>query len=349
MNTDWLEAEGQTKEEAESKLLEILNISDISMAEIEDVKVTRKFLGMGGKTIKLRGRVKEGMLAQPEAGNGAQGESAANAVAEAEDKAEEGPDKEPSPEPRQAALAREESPNKSEPTSDGKLYRPWKEEGPAGVHIPETGKGYRGMAYNANTLSGADQKTSGNYGEATTEQEDDFIQPDYTDIEGSPATEEDKTVAVEFLKGLIGEMGLEGKVDGYRLDDRLLVTIDSDFGGLLIGRKGETLDSLQYLADIVVNRKREGRVRISVDTEYYKERRKQKLVTVAKSAAEKASGTKRPVRLYPMSPAERQIVHAALADDSRVETISEGVGSRRKVVVFPEGTSKRSGKGDYNR
>ncbi|MDH5639069.1 MAG: KH domain-containing protein, partial [Nitrospinota bacterium] len=179
----------------------------------------------------------------------------------------------------------------------------------------------------------------------------DFVPPSYADHENSPATTEDKETAVEFLKGLVEKMGIEAKVDGWLLEDRLLLVIDSEDSALLIGRKGDTLESIQYLTDIFINRKREERVRIIVDSQYYREKRRFKVFQIAKEAAENAGRSGKPVRLNPMSPAERQIVHSTLAEDKRVETISEGQGNRRKVVVYPKGRrqGKPSNRGGYDR
>ncbi len=138
-------------------------------------------------------------------------------------------------------------------------------------------------------------------------------------------------------------MGIEAKAEGFKLEDRLVIKIDSDSGGLLIGRRGETIDSLQYLADIVVNRGREERIRVVLDTENYREKRKFKTVNMAKNIADDVASSRKSISLSPMSPGERRIVHMTLAEDKRVKTVSEGMGTRRRVVVKPFGGGKSGG------
>ena len=104
--------------------------------------------------------------------------------------------------------------------------------------------------------------------------------------------------------------------------------------GILIGKRGQTLDSLQYLVSLLVNKKRESYVRVKLDTENYRERRKETLETLAKNIASKVKRTKRPVSLEPMNPYERRVIHAVLQNDKYVLTRSEGEEPYRHVVVF---------------
>ena len=103
--------------------------------------------------------------------------------------------------------------------------------------------------------------------------------------------------------------------------------------GILIGKRGQTLDSLQYLANRVANKNQDGYVRVKLDTENYRARRKDTLEHLAKNIAYKVKKTRRPVSLEPMNPYERRIIHAALQSDPRVTTHSEGEEPYRKVVV----------------
>ena len=103
--------------------------------------------------------------------------------------------------------------------------------------------------------------------------------------------------------------------------------------GVLIGKRGQTLDSLQYLVSLVVNRDVEEYIRVKVDTEDYRKRRKETLENLAKNIAYKVKRTKRPVSLEPMNPYERRIIHSALQGDKYVTTHSEGDEPYRRVVV----------------
>ena len=103
--------------------------------------------------------------------------------------------------------------------------------------------------------------------------------------------------------------------------------------GLLIGKRGQTLDSLQYLVSLVVNKGLEDYIRVKVDTENYRQRRKETLENLAKNVAFKVKKTRRPVSLEPMNPYERRIIHSALQNDKYVTTHSEGEEPFRRVVV----------------
>ena len=113
----------------------------------------------------------------------------------------------------------------------------------------------------------------------------------------------------------------------------LNVDLSGDEMGVLIGKRGQTLDSLQYLLSLVVNKESEEYIRVKVDTEDYRKRRKETLENLAKNIAYKVKRTKRPVSLEPMNPYERRIIHSALQNDKYVTTHSEGEEPFRRVVV----------------
>ena len=104
--------------------------------------------------------------------------------------------------------------------------------------------------------------------------------------------------------------------------------------GLLIGKRGQTIDSLQYLVSLVVNKETSDYVRVKVDTENYRERRKKTLEELAKNIAYKVKRTKKSVSLEPMNPYERRIIHSALQNDKYVTTRSEGEEPYRHIIVF---------------
>ena len=125
-------------------------------------------------------------------------------------------------------------------------------------------------------------------------------------------------------------------IDEYEGDDgELIPDITGDDLAVLIGRHGKTLDALQFVVSAITVRSIGYRYPVVVDVEGYKNRQRQKLESIARSSANKAANQHRSVKLRPMTPYERRIVHIALRDDSRVETASEGEGSARHVVVLP--------------
>lgn len=111
------------------------------------------------------------------------------------------------------------------------------------------------------------------------------------------------------------------------------IDLAGDDMGVLIGKRGQTLDSLQYLVSLVVNKDVEEYIRVKVDTENYRQRRRETLENLAKNIAYKVKRTKRPVSLEPMNPYERRIIHSALQSDRYVSTHSEGEEPFRRVVV----------------
>lgn len=144
-----------------------------------------------------------------------------------------------------------------------------------------------------------------------------------------------KKAAKEFLDQVFGAMGMQVSIEtSYNASDReLLVSMEGDDMGILIGKRGQTLDSLQYLVSLVVNKETEGYLRVKLDTENYRERRKETLETLAKNIAYKVKRTKHPVSLEPMNPYERRIIHSALQNDKYVTTRSEGEDPFRHVVI----------------
>lgn len=141
--------------------------------------------------------------------------------------------------------------------------------------------------------------------------------------------------AVEsFVKDTLAAMGMEVKITSeVDSDGALCVNMEGEHMGILIGKRGQTLDSLQYLANRVANKHQEGYVRVKLDTENYRARREETLKHLAKNIAHKVKRTRRAVSLEPMNPYERRIIHSALQSDPYVTTHSEGEEPYRKVVV----------------
>lgn len=131
--------------------------------------------------------------------------------------------------------------------------------------------------------------------------------------------------------------------------DHLTLKISGGNAGILIGRKGQTLDAMQFLTDKIINRKSEARVRVKVDVEGYTETRKSNLRHLALKMAEKAKKTGRPATINQMSAQDRRIVHLALKDDNRVRTQSMGDGYYRRLVIFPKKKNSFAGKKRFKR
>jgi spoIIIJ-associated protein len=162
---------------------------------------------------------------------------------------------------------------------------------------------------------------------------------DRSDTRKKELSEEDlseiRTIAENFLKDVFEKMGLAVEIhEEYDSENRSLnLDLVGPDMGVIIGKRGQTLDSLQYLTNLVVNRKTSSYVRIKIDTENYRERRKETLENLAHNVAYKVKKTRRPVALESMNPYERRIIHAALSDDEYVTTHSEGEEPYRHVVV----------------
>lgn len=138
----------------------------------------------------------------------------------------------------------------------------------------------------------------------------------------------------DFLKNTMKAMDMEVELKTeIDQDGALCVDMSGEHMGILIGKRGQTLDSLQYLANRVANKHQEGYVRVKLDTENYRARREETLRHLAKNIAHKVKRNRRPVALEPMNPYERRIIHSALQGNKFVETVSEGEEPYRHVVV----------------
>ena len=153
----------------------------------------------------------------------------------------------------------------------------------------------------------------------------------------------------DFLDKMFSAMNMEvtSKID-YNEENRTMnIDFSGDEMGILIGKRGQTLDSLQYLISLVVNKESDSYIKVKVDTEDYRERRKQTLENLAKNLSYKVKRTRRPVTLEPMNPYERRIIHSALQNDRYVETHSEGEEPYRKVVITLKKRESREYRKDY--
>lgn len=142
-------------------------------------------------------------------------------------------------------------------------------------------------------------------------------------------------IATDFLKEVFDAMNMAVVIQANydETNNNLDIDLSGEEMGILIGKRGQTLDSLQYLVSLVVNKDSNDYIRVKVDTEDYRRRRKETLENLAKNIAYKVKRTKRAVSLEPMNPYERRIIHSALQNDKYVTTHSEGEEPFRRVVV----------------
>lgn len=156
----------------------------------------------------------------------------------------------------------------------------------------------------------------------------------------------------KFVEDVLNAMNMEEVKVTSTVDEEgaLSITMEGKNMGILIGKRGQTLDSLQYIISLVVNKESDSYIRIKVDTENYRERRKATLENLAKNLAYKVKRTRRPVSLEPMNPYERRVIHSVLQNDRYVETHSEGEEPYRKVVItLKKDYRERSPRSGYNR
>jgi len=140
----------------------------------------------------------------------------------------------------------------------------------------------------------------------------------------------------EELDELLKLMGMEAEVTTSLEGGRVVADIKSENGAILIGKKGQTLDALQLIVNLIVNRDERTRTRVIVDTESYRQRRENALVKMAREVADEVKSKGNPREFEPMNPAERRVIHLALKNDKDVETTSKGEGNFRRVVVSPK-------------
>ena len=172
---------------------------------------------------------------------------------------------------------------------------------------------------------------------AVTEAKEKPAAPSKERKEVELAKVEDQTIEAceKFIYDVLKAMDMKDVKVSSSIDDEGALSIDMEGSsmGILIGKRGQTLDSLQYLTNRVANKMQEGYVRVKLDTEDYRRRRKDTLENLAKNIASKVKRNRRTVSLEPMNPYERRIIHSALQSDPAVSTHSEGEESYRRVVV----------------
>jgi spoIIIJ-associated protein len=151
-----------------------------------------------------------------------------------------------------------------------------------------------------------------------------------------------ETVALRaktILEGILAAMGIHTPVSVEETEDSILLNIQGDGGGLLIGRRGQNLDAIQYIVNKAANRSANGRKMIIIDTEAYRKRREESLIALAEKLGEKVKKTKKAITVSHMNAHDRRIIHMALQNDESLTTKSRGEGEYRKILIIP---SKRN-------
>ena len=149
------------------------------------------------------------------------------------------------------------------------------------------------------------------------------------------ATSELASPAKELLAGILTRMSFECQVSVNETPEKIILNIEGDESGLLIGKRGQNLDALQYILNKAINKSDNDRKMISVDSETYRKRREESLLEMAQRVREKVKNTQKPVSLAHMNAHDRRIIHLALQEDESLITKSRGEGEYRKIVVLP--------------
>ena len=155
--------------------------------------------------------------------------------------------------------------------------------------------------------------------------------------------------AKNFITDILNAMGIDATVTAESKDDVVEVNLEGENMGVVIGKRGDTLDSIQYLTSLVVNQTSEDYIKVSIDTENYREKREEVLCSLAQRLAAKVVRTGRKFALEPMNPYERRIIHSNLQDNEDVTTFSIGQEPYRKVVIAPKNPKPYKKRSNYNR
>lgn len=152
-----------------------------------------------------------------------------------------------------------------------------------------------------------------------------------------------------FLSDIFNAMQLDVSIDAQNGDDGLEIDLSGDSMGIVIGKRGDTLDALQYLTSLIVNHESEDYIKVTIDTENYREKRKESLLALSERLASKVAKSGKKFTLEPMNPYERRVIHANLQDSTEVTTYSVGDEPYRKVVIAPKNPKQTSYKKPYKK
>lgn len=339
---EWLEVSAKTTEEAVTEaLIKLGTTSDRVEYEVLE-KESRGFFGLGSRAARIRARVKK-----------------EETIEKAEDQPAKKPVSEPAKKPQEKKKQEEKAEIKERREAKTEEKKEYSKKEDKIYHREE--RPYRYDNRNRENQEYRNPYSSSSFSSQSQEEEKEIEQKETVLVETKEPVkienvEELKQDAEKFLKDIFATMGMNAQMEVSFSETETTIEIDlkGDDMGILIGKRGQTLDSLQYLVSLVVNRKSNSYVKVKLDTENYRERRKETLENLAKNIAFKVKRTKRPVTLEPMNPYERRIIHSALQYDKFVETHSEGEEPYRKVVVTLKRNSRdygnrRGGRSNYRR
>jgi len=168
----------------------------------------------------------------------------------------------------------------------------------------------------------------------TPETSDEVYYGDDETYSGDPETPEEAET-VSYVANVLAGIGIHGQISSFREEDTLHIDVNGRDCGAAIGRRGETLEAIQYLASLVANKHSENHLRVVVDIAGYRRRRETSLISLAERTAARVSGSGQKISLEPMNPAERRIIHSALQGYPGVTTYSEGEDAERHIVIAP--------------
>ena len=154
--------------------------------------------------------------------------------------------------------------------------------------------------------------------------------------EGDVVEEKDVNLAEETLRRILELIPMETTVRAEQNDGKIVLNIAGDRSGLLIGRKGQTLDAIQFIVNKIVGKALDKKINVVVDSEDYRRRRQESLTEMALKMGDKAKKIRKPVTTSPLNPQERRIIHLALKEDERLDTKSRGDGLLKRVVIIPK-------------
>ena len=336
---EWITVHAKTLDEAISKAAMEINTPSYNLEYKVKQEASTGIFGLFSKECVIEARKKpeqaENKPVEKQAEKTAAPKPAPAAPVVKESTKEEKAVRTPAPE---AGKKPEEAPKKSE-AAEEKTARPAKESAEnSGESRPERDGQRRRRRGDRNDNRSRDRQPRQPRPEKEAFAEEKEV-PEKKEVVLKPMTQEEKEgcekAALEFLKQIFGAMGIEVEMNVVVAGEEREVTVEmagADMG-ILIGKRGQTLDSLQYLVSLVVNKTCGDYVRVKLDTENYRARRKDTLESLAKNIAYRVKRSRKSVSLEPMNPYERRIIHAALQNDKYVTTRSEGEDPYRHVVI----------------
>lgn len=314
---DYVEKWGDSIDEAVNLALQDMKLTRDQVVVTVLEQPSRGFLGLfGTKLAKVRVEKKSDELKKL----AEKAEKAENAEAEKKERAERQP--QPKREPKREVKREPKKEREPKAETPEKPSKPEKTEEPAKRHTKE----------NKPEEKRAEEKKPSR--ERSRRNKSSVMHTKFTitadDTEAVPAQEEP---AVKFIEEMAVNMGLNIEVNAYLKGDIIYINMEGKDVGTMIGKRGQTLDAVQYLASIVQNKETEKHIRVIINAEKYREKREKTLQQLARRLADKCVKSGKSIRLEPMNPYERKVIHSVLQTHPKVTTRSEGVEPNRRVII----------------